>query len=149
MAANDFIILSPFTECIIFSTLWGRSICYQQKSTVEQVYGNAITDFWDRYLRLDNIVTQRVQLLLRNHPPASVRVDSMLLFTSMIAQATVLSLCKVTESTLWNADVVTEYQRKSVAAAQEIAKLSKYLRQLSYFKASLPETSFFSTPCSI
>nr|POF11693.1 hypothetical protein CFP56_79123 [Quercus suber] len=59
----------------------------------------------------------------------------MSLFTISIAQATVLSLCKVTESMLGHVDVPTEHQRY-VIAAQEIVKLSKCLRRLSYFKVS-------------
>ena len=80
-----------------------------------------------------------MQILSLKYPPASQHVDPMLLFTSMMAQTTVLYLYKTMErvalATDENRTVMMEYERCSLMAAQEIVNLTKTLTQLSYFKA--------------
>ena len=80
-----------------------------------------------------------MQIMSHKYPPALQHLDSMLLFTSMMAQATVLYLYKimecVTPATEENQAVMMEYQVCSLTAAQEIVNLSKTLAQLSRFKA--------------
>lgn len=130
--------MSPFTECIILATISGRALSHRHQSLVENIYVNASQDFWDRHQWINAILTQRMQILSLKYPPASQHVDPMLLFTSMVAQTTVLYLYKtmecVTPATDENRAVMMEYQRCSLMAAQEIVNLTKTLAQLSCFK---------------
>ncbi|KAI1379515.1 fungal-specific transcription factor domain-containing protein [Hypoxylon crocopeplum] len=131
-------IMSPFAESIIFTTLWGRSFIHQRQPAAEHVFSNASRDFCERQLWLDDILTRRIQKLQQDYVAASVKVDSMLLYTSMIAQTTALLLCKAAESipptTPSNHDLVSRYQRRAPAAAKEIVRLAQYLPHFSFFK---------------
>ena len=64
----------------------------------------------------------------------------MLLFTNMVAQTAVLYHCKIIESVSWPAEnyttIMMDLVTRSLAAAQEIVKLTKALGQLNYFKVS-------------
>ncbi len=139
ITANDQSAMSPFTECIILATISGRALSHRHRSLVENIYVNVSQDFWDRHQWIDAILTQRIQILSLKYPPASQHVDPMLLFTSMVAQTTVLYLYKimecVTPATEENRAVKMEYGRCSLMAAQEIVNLTKTLAQLSCFKA--------------
>ncbi|KUL92077.1 hypothetical protein ZTR_02615 [Talaromyces verruculosus] len=95
MVANNSIALLPFAECIILSTIWGRIQAHQQQCLMEQAYGIPMVEFWDRHLQLENLVTQRVKLYQTNSTLISVHTDPDRLFTNLIAQAAVLSLCKI------------------------------------------------------
>lgn len=140
IAASDHTVLTSFTECIIWATICGRGMSHRQQSAVERVYGNVTQDFWDRHHWLDTILTQRMQILSLHYSSASVHVDPMLLFTSMMAQTTVLHLYKTIESMSWEMEksqlIATEYGKRSVSAAREIVILAKALSSLSYFKVS-------------
>lgn len=145
MVANDSIALSPFAECIILSTIWSRIQGHQQQCLMEQAYGMPMVEFWDRHLQLENFVTQRVKLYQTNSTLISVHTDPDRLFANLIAQAAVLPLCKVTESMTaldsleyTDNNIIDQYKQRSLAAAHEIARLSKSLCQLSFFKAGTP-----------
>ena len=131
--------MSPFTECIILATISGRALLHQHQSLVENIYANQSQDFWDRHEWISAILTKRMQILSLKYPHASQHADPMLLFTSMVAQATVLYLYKVMEgvtpATAKNRALMMEYERCSFVAAQEIVYLTKTLAQLSCFKA--------------
>ncbi|KAJ5548838.1 fungal-specific transcription factor domain-containing protein [Penicillium frequentans] len=134
--ATDLTIQTPFIECIIFSTLWGRVLTHQKQSSADQACGSPTTEFWDRHLWLDNLLVQRIQL--HHLMPTLEWMDPMLLFTRMIAQAAVLSLRKATQLIAWQAhdygDMLARCEEKTSAAAQEIARLSQYLTQLNFLK---------------
>ncbi|KAI2621289.1 fungal-specific transcription factor domain-containing protein [Hypoxylon sp. NC1633] len=138
LTETDPSMMSPFAESIIFTTLWGRSFIHQRQPAAEHAFSNASRDFCERQLWLDDILTRRVQKLQQDYLAASVKVDPMLLYTSMIAQTTALLLCKAAESipptTPSNHDLVSRYQRKAPAAAKEIVRLAQYLAHFSYFK---------------
>lgn len=138
-AADDQSAMSPFTECIILATISGRALSHRHQSLVENIYVNESQDFWDRHEWISAILTQRMQILSLKYPHASQHVDPMLLFTSMVAQTTVLYLYKpmkgVTPATAENRAAMMEYERRSLVAAQEIVYLTKAFAQLSCFKA--------------
>lgn len=133
--------LSSFAECIIMSTICGRCLSHRQQSNVERIYGDMSMDFWDRHLWLDGILQQRIQTLSLQYPSTSEHVDSLLLFTHLMLQATVLYLYKIAVSMPWDADevevLILDYKNRSSAAAQEIITSTKSLRQLTYFKVSI------------
>nr|UOS85809.1 transcription factor [Hypoxylon rubiginosum] len=138
VTASDPSLHSPFAESIIFTTLWGRGFLHQRQSATEYAFCNTSRDFCDRQLWLDDIITRRTQKLQQDYVAASVKVDAMLLYASMIAQTTVLLLCKAAESipptTPSNHDLVSRYQRRAPAAAKEIVRLAQYLPHFSFFK---------------
>jgi hypothetical protein len=131
---------SSFTECIILATICGRSLSYRQQYSVKCVYGDVSQGIWDQHRWLDAILTRRIEILSLNYPSAAEMSDPMLFFMNMLAQATVLYLCKGIESVPWTTDegraMVIEYEQRSLSAAQEIINLTKALAQLSFFKAS-------------
>lgn len=98
IASSNHSLLSPLTECIILVTICGRGLSHSQLSMVERVYGNAFLGFWLRHEWLDSILTKRIESLSPNYPTVSVVADPMLLFTIIVAQTTVIYLCKIMES---------------------------------------------------
>ncbi|KAL9639042.1 MAG: hypothetical protein Q9164_001177 [Protoblastenia rupestris] len=92
-------------------------------------------DFWDRHQWISTTLTQRMQILSLKYAPASQQMDPMLLFTSMVAQTTVIHLYEtmksMTPATADNRDIMMEYQRRSLGAAEEMVTLTKTLVQLS------------------
>lgn len=98
---TDLKIQTPFSECIIFSTLLGRVLSHRKQSSVEQACGSPITEFWDRHLWLDNLLIQRIQFY--QLMPNLDWMDPMLLSTKMIAQAAVLFLRTATQLIAWQA----------------------------------------------
>lgn len=131
--------LSPFVECIVFTMLWGKILAHKQ-STTEHVYGNVFTDFCQRQLWLDGVLTRCMGDLQRNYPEASIRVDSTLLIAGMVAQSALLLLCKAAESIPQTAteysDLLQGFHRRAPTAVKEIARLSKYLAHFSVFNVS-------------
>ncbi|KAH8585982.1 fungal-specific transcription factor domain-containing protein [Bisporella sp. PMI_857] len=138
MAENQSTMSSPFTECIIFSTMLGRGLAYQQQSIIEHIYGKMMANTCERQTWLDNTLSRQILRFQQSYLSASIRIDSMLLFTSMIAQATVLLLCKAAESTPQiSAEKHSQCQTRALSAAKEIARLSKCLLNFSFFKVSI------------
>ncbi len=130
---------SPFVECIIFTTLWGRGlVCYQQATIKHVIQGSLTHDFCQRHLALDNILFNESVRLQQSYCPESMVSDPTLLFTQMVAQATAFSLCMaaelVTKGAGGDADFVAPYRKKAHAAAKSIAGLSDRLLRHSLFK---------------
>nr|AGN71605.1 putative citrinin biosynthesis transcriptional activator CtnR [Monascus pilosus] len=130
--------LFSFTECIIIATVCGRSLSHGQKLEVERVYGDVSPDFWQRHQWLDAIVKKRIEILSLRCASAAEVVDPLLLFTYMMAQTTVLYLCKLVKSVTWETDklnpIVQECEQRSLAAAQEIVSLTHTLKQFNFLK---------------
>ena len=131
---------SPFAESIILATICGRALSHRQQSAVEHVDCNVPQQFWDRHEWLDTMLKTRADILTLNNPSTAKHADCMLLFTNMMAQTTVLYLCKIMESMTWQTDehriAMMELEQRSLVAAQEIVTLTRSLAHLSYFKVS-------------
>jgi hypothetical protein len=129
---------SPFVECIIFTTLWGRGLAHHQHATVDHVQGNIAPDFRERHLALDDILSNELVRLQQSYLPESIVSSPTLLFTQMAAQAIVLSLCMAAETMPKGAegyvDFVARYRQRAHAATKEVARLSNCLLQHSLFK---------------
>lgn len=136
-----------FTECIIIATVCGRSLSHGQKLEVERVYGDVSPDFWQRHQWLDAIVKKRIEILSLRCASAAEVVDPLLLFTYMMAQTTVLYLCKLVKSVTWETDklnpIVQECEQRSLAAAQEIVSLTHTLKQFNFLKVGSRSFTFF------
>ncbi|RHZ67836.1 hypothetical protein CDV55_100174, partial [Aspergillus turcosus] len=138
LAEKEPTIMGPFTEIVIFCTIWGQILCHQQQNVLQPECEASIVKFWDHQIWLDNHLTRRIEQHQRINPKSPVWVDATLLFVNMVAQAAVLGLSKSTESNRWHVQgyeaVATRYQEKSFVAAQELASLSQDLSKLSFFK---------------
>jgi hypothetical protein len=132
--------LSPWVECIVFSALWGRALEHQQRSKQEHIHRPVAAPFRERQIWLDELLTRRMQLFQQRYPPSTVRVDSMLLFTSLVAQAAVLSLCKaisdVPPSVAECARLVSEHRQRAPVAAKDMVRLMSDLGHFSSFKVN-------------
>lgn len=90
---------------------------------------------------------KRIEILSLRCASATEVVDPLLLFTYMMAQTTVLYLCKLVKSVTWETDksnpIVQEYEQRSLAAAQEIVNLTHTLKQFNFLKVG--SLSFLSS----
>lgn len=140
MAGTDQDCVPPLTEVIIQATICGRCISHKQRMTVEQVYGGATQDFLDRHQWLNTILAARIHILLLSYPSTSESADPILIFASLLAQATVLFLYKIIEPIISDKDEYRDlmelYEQQSSSAAQEISQLTKTLAQLNHFQVS-------------
>ena len=128
---------SPFTECVIITTICGRALTHQQQTSVENTYLSMEQRFQDRHDWINATLAQRMQILatMTRMPPENV--DPTLLFTRMLAQTTILYLYKTRE--LMSQPDGTEgdmadFNAAALTAAQQMVYLSKILAQLNYFK---------------
>ncbi|QKX55293.1 uncharacterized protein TRUGW13939_02385 [Talaromyces rugulosus] len=140
LAGGDFNLApqSSFSECIILATICGRSLSHQHLSMVDGMYGTNPQEFWSRHEWIDTALSTRISILSLTYPFQLEHMDPMLLFTKMIAQATILCMQKIIESIAWDreeyAGLLLEYEQRARLAAKEIVELAKALTHLSYFK---------------
>lgn len=141
ITADDQSSMSPFAECIILASISGRALSHRHQSLAESLYVNMSQDSWDRHKWIGAELTEKIALLSLNYASASEQMDPLLLFTSMVAQTTVLYLYKIMNSmiqvTAENQATVSEYQRCSLVAAGEMVSLTKSVMQFNCFKVSL------------
>lgn len=137
IASNDHTLFSPLAECAILATICGRAMSHSQVSNVERAYGNASLDFWLRHEWLDGMLTKRLETLASHYPVISAVADSMLLFAFMVAQTAVIYLADIIESLTPEQQGQpggSEYQKRAMRAAREIARLSKAHEHIGLFK---------------
>ena len=131
---------SPFSESIILATICGRTLCHRQRSVVERVYSHVPQQFWDRHQWLYSMLKTRHNNFLQRYPPTMQHTNCMLLFTNMMAEMTVLYLCKTIESIIGETDeyfnAISDFKKISLLAAQAIVNLTRSMSQLSYFKVN-------------
>lgn len=139
IASTDNIYFSPLAECAILVTICSRAQSHKQASKVEQALGTASQDFWVRHDWLHCMLRQRMDSFMLNHPSSSIIEDPTLLFTFMGFQATMIFLCKIMEflGPLEQFEAARrDYQDRALTAAKEIARCSRELDQIGYFKVS-------------
>lgn len=148
IAASGQTMLSPFAECVVFLTLWGRCVLVRQpRPLAEHMYSNDSLELWARYEWLDNVLEKRRSRLAQSSPIGAVLADPMLVFTFMVADIIKIhlmnSLQSKSASTVLPHQVLAEaHGERAAEAAREIALLAKTVSQLSCFKASF----FFPPP---
>lgn len=132
---------SPFNESVILATICGRSLFQGQQYNVRCAYGDVALDWSDQHQWLDSILTNRLQILSQYYPSPTEMCDPMLLFTNIMAQATIMYLCQCMDSVLQNIDdgstLIKDYQQRALAAAEHTISLAKTLVDFNSFKASL------------
>ncbi|KIM94093.1 hypothetical protein OIDMADRAFT_136671 [Oidiodendron maius Zn] len=137
IASGDQSPLSPLAECTTIITLYGRALSHYHVSRAEKFYGNTTQDFWMRHQWIDTALGQRQESFLINHPPVSIAADPILLLTHMVLQSTTLYLYKIMEPITIEEQcntMVIEYQKRAIAAAKEIARLTQEHGYDIYFK---------------
>ncbi|KAI1252402.1 hypothetical protein MGN70_006977 [Eutypa lata] len=131
IAASGQTILSPFAECVVFLTLWGRCILVRQpRPLAEHMYSNDSLELWARYEWLDNVLEKRRSRLAQSSPIGAVLADPMLVFTFMVADIIKIhlmnSLQSKSASTVLPHQVLAEaHGERAAEAAREIALLAK------------------------
>ncbi|KAJ5490115.1 hypothetical protein N7453_010940 [Penicillium expansum] len=128
---------SPFNECAILATICGRSLFQAQQYSVRFVYGDMAPNWTDQHQWLDNVLTNRLQILSQHYPSPTQVCDPMLSFAHIMGQASVIHLYKGMESIVWAVNegaLVLEYRRRALSAAQEIVKQAKGLIEFYFFK---------------
>lgn len=77
-------------------TLWGRGLICRHQSLVDRFYGNESSEphFYHRIQWLDSIIAQTERIMAAHESYSGDKLDSMLLFTHMIAHTMLLALCR-------------------------------------------------------
>lgn len=126
--------MSAFNNLLILVTLWARGLLHQHRRLVDDFYGNESTepDYYHRLQWLDGIIAQSEHVMTAHDAHDSGGLDSMLLFTNMVARSMLISLCKKTgnnhrRDTLTNMgsnNVVKGYESGIWKAINEMLKFS-------------------------
>ncbi|KAL2802925.1 fungal-specific transcription factor domain-containing protein [Aspergillus granulosus] len=137
--ATDTSIASTFTECIVVATISGRALSHRNQCLAEDLYFSAAEDFWNRHQWINAILTQRMEAFAAKSPlEMQQQADPMLLFISLMWQTIILHLYQtmacVIPSNDEKRDLITEYKKRSSAAAQEIVDLTNKLSHLNSLK---------------
>ncbi|KAI5241783.1 hypothetical protein E4T42_07910 [Aureobasidium subglaciale] len=130
--------LSAFNNLLIQVTLWGRGLLHQHRRLVDDFYGNESTepDFYHRLQWLDGIIAQSEHIMTAHDAHDSDGLDSMLLFTNMVARSMLISLCRKTGNNhrrdtftnIGSSNVVKGYETGTWKAITEMLKFSDGLR---------------------
>ncbi|KAL4819970.1 fungal-specific transcription factor domain-containing protein [Aspergillus spinulosporus] len=137
--AADTCITSTFTECIVVATISGRALSHRNQCLAGELYFSAVDDFWNRHQWINAILTQRMEAFSVKYPlDMQQQTDPMLLFISLMWRTIILHLYQtmacVVPSHDEKRDLVTEYKKRSSAAAQEIVDLTNKLSHLNSLK---------------
>lgn len=133
-------IRSAFNESLIFATICGRSMFYWQQYNIRCAYGDNALDSTVQHRWLDDILENRLRILSNHYPSPDEGYDPMLLFTNIMAQATVIYICKGVKSMTWSEgrerDMAQGYEQRALSAAGRIITLATVLTDFHLFKVS-------------
>jgi hypothetical protein len=138
MSSTEPKLYSSLPECIILATICSRALSHKHVSTLEIMYGSAPADFCVRHEWLERMITRRLEILQKSYPVLSLASDPMLVFSYMLAQATVMYLCCIMDPLSEREEYGSlpwEFQEKGLLAAREIARLATEHIRLGYFRA--------------
>ncbi|CRL26625.1 Transcription factor, fungi [Penicillium camemberti] len=141
MTDPDLKVRSPFNECLILVTICGRSLLQSQQHHISKAYGGMTIDYMEQRLWLETLLTTRLQVLSQCYPSPTEAYDPLLLFASILGQATVIYFCKmIMDSTIIpdgelevNVDLVGP-QNRALEASTNIIRLASTLRDLPFAK---------------
>lgn len=134
--------LSPFSECIVLASLYGRCITHRQKTlaTGRGLPAQESHEFWTRQERLASLLERRTKILEQN-ASALPNQDPVVLFTRMLACCAAIHLNGTVERAPWfpadNRPLALAYEDRAHHAAAEVARLSQAVPTLSCFKVRL------------
>ncbi|CAD0085710.1 unnamed protein product [Aureobasidium vineae] len=128
--------LSSFNNLLILVTLWGRGLLSRHRQLIDRFYGNesAEPEFYHRLQWLESIIAQSEQIMAAHGTYNTDSLDSMLLFTNMVAHAMLVSLCKAGSngrrdalSNMSTSNVINGYEGSTSKAITEMLNLSTAL----------------------
>lgn len=132
-------IFSPFTESIIFATIFKQVLENKQRSAIPKTgENNSRRGFWDDHNSLRQALKIRGEALLLKYPASLSHSDPILLFTKMVAQVAMLQLYRTMESVLCeigdSQNTILTLKCESLIATREILSLSRSILSLSSLK---------------
>ncbi|KAK4217755.1 pyrimidine pathway regulatory protein 1 [Rhypophila decipiens] len=160
IGSTDHSFLSTLAESVVITTLCSRANSHCHASRAERRYGCPPADFWLRHEWLDGMLARRLGFMMADYSVASppLTSDPMLLFTFMMAEATLINLSNVAAETSLDGalhgqiepgNAVGETRRRTLDAAVEITRLVRAHEQIGYFKAHifLPSALLLGVSC--
>ncbi|KAI0842742.1 fungal-specific transcription factor domain-containing protein [Hypoxylon sp. FL0890] len=132
---------SPFAECIILATLYGRCMAHRRLSLASSLSGNEPQEFWTRHEWLATVLEKRTQILIQTSATTSTLDDRdpMLAFSHMLARSAIIYLSMTTEIKPWqnvkHQMTASAYEERAYQAASDMARLVTAMPRLSCFKA--------------
>lgn len=135
------VLSSPFAELVIMATVCGRALVHHYQALVESNYHTSIHNFHDRQSWIHSTLVQRLEILAAQAPVITENADSVILFTRMLGQTTMLYLYHTLELGTYkldNLDIASasEYNELALAATQEMVVLTNVLGKINTFKVS-------------
>ncbi|KAL5366246.1 fungal-specific transcription factor domain-containing protein [Aspergillus floccosus] len=133
--------LSAFNECLILSTVCGRSLLQTQRYHISKAYGDIPMDWTDHRKWLESVLIHRLQVLSQCYPSPSESFEPLLLFAHILGQATMIYCCKEMQDTTMqvadlssaNTDIFNHHNR-ALEASSTIIQFGSTLRELPFSK---------------
>ncbi|KAI1134066.1 fungal-specific transcription factor domain-containing protein [Hypoxylon sp. FL0543] len=141
---------SPFAECIILATLYGRCMAHRRLSLASSLSGNEPHEFWTRHEWLATVLEKRTQILIQTSATSSTLDDwdPMLAFSHMLARSAIIYLSMTTEIKPWQSVehqmTASAYEERAYQAARDMAHLVTAMPRLSCFKVMTPSPFLFN-----
>lgn len=113
---------------------------YGQQYNIRCAYGDDSLDPSVQHRWLDDILENRLQILSQYYPSPIETSDPILLFSNIMAQATVIYFCKGMRSVAsddHDGQLAQAYEQRALGAAEKIIAYAQVLRDFHIFKASL------------
>ncbi|KAH8690305.1 fungal-specific transcription factor domain-containing protein [Talaromyces proteolyticus] len=134
-------VRSSFNECLILTTICGRSLLQSQRHNISKAYGDMVLDCAEQRQWLDGLLTERLDILSQCYPSPIESYDPLLLFVHILGQATVVYFCKaMIESAAIAVDPLNKscelsnYQNRALEASSTIIYFATTLRELPVSK---------------
>lgn len=112
---------------------------YGQQHNIRCAYGDNSLDPTVQHRWLDDILENRLQVLAQYYPSPIETYDPMLLFSNIMAQATVINFCRGMRSIAGgdhDGQLAHAYEERGLAAAEKMISLARVLKDFHIFKAS-------------
>lgn len=148
MTESTLKVPSSLNECLILTTICGRSLLQNQQSHISKAYGDTVIDFDEQRRWLEDLLTTRLQVLSQCYPSPTEAYDPLLSFVHILGQTTVIYFCKtMIESAGQSADLsqgntrLSNYQNRALEASATISRFATSLRELPSSKVSHKHSS--------
>ncbi|KAI0506080.1 fungal-specific transcription factor domain-containing protein [Xylaria bambusicola] len=127
---------SKIAECVISTTICGRTLSHKQTSIVEKAYNGPPTDYVARRDWLEGLLDAQLKSLRINSPLDEMTPDPLTSFTTMFTHAAVLYLWHI-------ADLLSDHPQDQISplavrgldSSQEISRLAKDIEPRGLFSA--------------
>ncbi|KAL3496345.1 fungal-specific transcription factor domain-containing protein [Aspergillus germanicus] len=121
---------SPFNECLILTTICGRSLLRSQQYQISKAYGSIGLDCTEQQRWLDGLLSSRLKALSHCYPSPLESNDPLILFTNILAQAAVIYYCKSMAETAPPSSIQATFEQKALEACRHIISLAETLPKL-------------------